>query len=93
MPPRCFRSSAANFWKGRSRCQRNCGNVLIENRDGLVVDTAVVMASGTAERDAAVEMAERIEGEKRVTLGADKGYDTRGFVREMRERNRDAACV
>ena len=64
-----------------------CGNVLIENRNGLVVDTELVMASGTAERDAAVEMAERIEGEKRVTVGADKGYDTRGLVREMRERN------
>ena len=61
--------------------------MLIENRNGLVVDTELVMASGTAERDAAVEMAERIEGEKRVTVGADKGYDTRGFVREMRERN------
>jgi len=64
-----------------------CGNVLIENRNGLVVDTALVMASGTAERDAAVDMAERIESEKQVTVGADKGYDTRGFVREMRERN------
>src|SRR6202046_4115709 len=64
-----------------------CGNVLIENRNGLVVDTELVMASGTAERDAAVEMAERIEGEKRVTVGADQGYDTRGFVLDMRERN------
>jgi transposase len=64
-----------------------CGNVLIENRNGLVVDTALVMACGTAERDAAREMAERIHGEKRVTVGADKGYDTRAFVREMRERN------
>src|SRR6202795_2446237 len=58
-----------------------CGNVLIENRNGLVVDTALVMASGTAERDAAVEMAERIDGDQQVTVGADKGYDTRGFVR------------
>jgi transposase len=64
-----------------------CANVLIENRNGLVVDTELVMASGTAERSAAVQMAERIEGEKHVTVGADKGYDTRGFVREMRERN------
>jgi transposase len=64
-----------------------CGNVLIENRNGLVVDAALVMASGTAERDAAVEMTGRIEGGKRVTVGADKGYDTRGFVRDMRERN------
>ena len=60
--------------------------MLIENRNGLVVDTALVMASGTAERDAAVEMAERIEGEKRVTVGADKGYDTRGFVRDLGDR-------
>ena len=50
-------------------------------------EVAALAASGTAERDAAVEMAERIEGEKRVTVGADKGYDTRGFVRDMRERN------
>src|SRR5580693_4641006 len=64
-----------------------CGNVLIENRNGLVVDTELVLASGTAERDAAVELAERIEGEKRVTVGADKGYDTRGFVRDMGEQN------
>jgi transposase len=64
-----------------------CGNVLIENRNGLVVDTALMIATGTAERDAAIEMADRIEGEKRVTVGADKGYDTHGFVHEMRERN------
>jgi hypothetical protein len=64
-----------------------CGNVLIENRNGLVVDTALVIATGTAERDAAVTMAGRIEEEKRVTVGADKGYDTRGLVRQMRERN------
>jgi hypothetical protein len=71
--------SVSNFWAGRIE--------LIENRNGLVVDTELVMASGTAERAAAVERAERIEGEKRVTVGADKGYDTRGFVREMHERN------
>ena len=64
-----------------------CGNVLIENRNGLVVEAELVMASGTAERDAAIEMAGRIEGEKRVTVGGDKGYDTRGWVREMRARN------
>jgi transposase len=63
-----------------------CGNVLIENRNGLVVDTELVVCSGAAEREAAVRMAERIAGEKRVTVGADKGYDTRGLVRELRER-------
>jgi hypothetical protein len=56
--------------------------VLIENRNGLVVDTELVLCSGTAERDAALEMAGRIAGDQRVTVGADKGYDTRGFVQE-----------
>jgi hypothetical protein len=60
--------------------------VLIEDRNGLVVDTALVMASGTADLDAAVEIAERIEDEKRVTVGADKGCDTRGLVRDVRKR-------
>jgi len=64
-----------------------CGNLLIENRNGLVVDTELVECSGTAEREAAVRMAERIEGDQRVTVGGDKGYDTRGLVGEMRERN------
>jgi hypothetical protein len=39
----------------------------------LVVDTELVESSGTAEREAALRMAERIEGEQRVTVGADKG--------------------
>jgi transposase len=64
-----------------------CGNLLIENRNGLVVDTELVECSGTAEREAAVRMTERIEGDQRVTVGGDKGYDTRGLVGEMRERN------
>jgi hypothetical protein len=44
-----------------------CGNVLIENRNGLVVDTELVRCSGMAERDAALHMAERIAGDQRVT--------------------------
>ena len=64
-----------------------CGNVLIENRNGLVVDTELLQANGTAERDAGLLMAERIEGNKRVTVAADKGYDTQEFVREMRDMN------
>jgi transposase len=64
-----------------------CGNVLIENRSGLVVDTELLQANGTAERDAALLMAERIEGSQRVTVAADKGYDTKEFVREIRGMN------
>jgi hypothetical protein len=64
-----------------------CGSVLIENRNGLVVDAELLQCSGTAERDAAMLMAERIEGADRVTLAADKGYDTKDFVKEMRHMN------
>ena len=64
-----------------------CGNVLIENRNGIVVDTALLQCSGMAERHAAMIMTERVEGMDRITLGADKGYDTREFVKEMRGMN------
>ena len=64
-----------------------CGNVMIENRNGLVVDTELVPPSGTAERDAALRMVERNEGTGRVTIAADKGYDTQGYVAGMRDLN------
>jgi transposase len=64
-----------------------CGNVLIENRNGLVVDTELMQPGGTAERDAAMLMAARIEGTEQVTVAADKGYDTRDFVAVMRDLN------
>ncbi len=54
------------------------------------VDTELLEANGTAERDAGLLMAERIEGAKRVTVAADKGY-TKEFVREMRDNERHAA--
>src|SRR6202795_1222285 len=57
------------------------GHVLMENRNGLVVDTRLTRATGTAERDAGLDMAARIPGGTRqVTLGGDKNYDTRDFV-------------
>jgi len=49
----------------------------MENRNGLVADVEVLQANGTAERDAALEMIEKIPGDQPVTIGADKGYDTR----------------
>jgi transposase len=64
-----------------------CGNVLIENRNGLVVDTELLQCNGTAERDAALLMAERVEGTERITVGADKAYDTKDFVSETRGMN------
>lgn len=64
-----------------------CGNAMIENRNGLVVDAELFQCNGTAERDAALVMAERIEGCGRVTVAGDKGYDTKDFVAEMRNLN------
>jgi transposase len=65
------------------------GHVLMENRNGLVVDAETTRVSGYAERLAALEMIDSMvdaNGAKRITLGADKGYDTRDFVDELRDR-------
>jgi hypothetical protein len=59
----------------------------MENRNELVTQVAVQPASGTAEREAAIEMLATIPGEQRVTVGADKAYDTKGFVEQARELN------
>ena len=64
-----------------------CGNVMTENRNGLVVDTELLQCHGRAERDAALLMAERIAGNRRVTIGVDKGYDTQDCVEQMRAMN------
>jgi transposase len=60
------------------------GNLLVENRNGLIVLSEVFEANGTAERDAALVMLEQIPGTKSITAGGDKGYDTRDFVAECR---------
>ena len=60
------------------------GHVITENRNGLIVDTRLTLATGTAERSAALEMAANKPEWKRITLGADRGYDTRSFVEQTR---------
>jgi transposase len=60
------------------------GNLLVENRNGLIVNAELLEANGRAERDAALLMLEQVRGTKRVTAGADKGYDTAEFVAECR---------
>jgi transposase len=75
--------------EGRGKEARLClaGHVLMENRHGLAVDVLITHATGTAEREAALLMLDRRPGSRhRVTLGADKNYDTRDFVRQCRER-------
>jgi transposase len=59
------------------------GHVLMENRNGLVVNTRVTHATGTAEREAALEMLSE-QRRSKVTLGADKGYDAAQFVEALR---------
>jgi hypothetical protein len=60
------------------------GNLLVENRNGLIVSSTVWEATGTAERCSALAMLEQIPGTGRVTVGGDKGFDTAEFVRECR---------
>ncbi len=63
------------------------GQVLMENRNGLVTQARLTQATGTAEREAALEMVEQIPNRDRgrVTVGADKAYDTQDFVSQLRE--------
>jgi transposase len=61
------------------------GHVLMENRQGLAVDGCVTQATGRAEPEAALTMVEELPGWGRVTLGADKGYDRKEFIQELRE--------
>jgi len=72
--------------KGKGKEARLCfmGHILMENRNGLVVDVAMTQATGTAEREAALEMLGKIPGKRRITVGGDKNYDTKDFVSECR---------
>ena len=63
------------------------GHVMTENRNGLVVDSELTLATGTAEREAALAMVGRGPAGSRITVGGDKGYDAAEFVAEMRSMN------
>jgi transposase len=75
------------YKKGKGQEATLCylGHVLRENRNGLIVNTRLTQATGTAEREAAGEMAAEIPGTHRVTLGGDKAYDTHDFVAAVRD--------
>jgi len=70
--------------KGKEGKLSYSGNLLVENRNGLIVNAMVWEANGTAERDTALAMLEQIPGTRRVTVGGDKGFDTADFVAECR---------
>ena len=63
------------------------GNLLIENRNGLIVNAELLEANGRAERDGALLMLEQLPGDQRLTVGGDKGFDTAEFVAECRHMN------
>jgi transposase len=77
------------YKKAEGQASRLChmAHVLIENRHCLVVDTRTTPATGTAEREAALEMIAAIPGRHRITVGTDKAYDTADFVADARGLN------
>jgi transposase len=70
--------------KGKESRMSYLGHALMENRNGLIVDGVATQATGTAEREAAVEMVTDIPGNHRITVGGDKGFDTHDFVEDLR---------
>lgn len=77
----------ARLTKRKGTAARLCyaGHLLTENRNGLIVDVELTHAMGSAsEREAACTMVSRIAGNHRITVGADKGYDTPAFLEAMR---------
>jgi transposase len=76
--------------KGKGKEAKLCfsAHSLMENRNGMLVGFSVDEATGTAERRNALQLLDDTRiSEQRITLGADKGYDTRDFVEACRERN------
>ena len=73
--------------KGPGKEAKLCyaGHILVENRYGLIVDTEVAIVTGDGETVAGLAMLERLPGNHRVTVGADKGYDNRTFVEGARD--------
>jgi Transposase DDE domain len=73
--------------KGKEAKLNYAGHLLMENRNGLAIDATVTQATGTAERDTGAVFARKVSGGRRVTIGADKAYDTREFVEQVRQAN------
>ena len=74
------------FKKGKGKEAKLCfmGHVLMENRHGLIVSPRLTAATGTAEREAAKDLVGNLRGRHRITVGADKAYDTQDFVQSLR---------
>ena len=72
---------------GRPSILAYAGHVLMENRNGLVAQVCLTQASGTAEREAALTLLGRLNAKRRITLGADKGYDAAEFIAALRSQD------
>ena len=75
------------YKKGKGKEAKLCfmGHGLMENRHGLLINACLTLANGHAERVAALHMIEPLaDRPRRITLGADKAYDTEDFVNELR---------
>jgi len=77
------------YKKAKGQQSKLCylGHVTMENRNGLAVNGCVTQATGKAEREAALAMIEELPGKRRMTIGGDKAYDTKEFVKESRARH------
>jgi len=73
--------------KGREAKLSFMAHLVIENRNGLIVNACATPATGTAEREAALAMLDEMGGRRRITIAADRGYDTQGFVADCRDRD------
>lgn len=80
-------AEAKLYRKSPGTAARLCfmGHLLMENRHGLILDARLGEANGTAERDTAMAMVGDLSGRHPITLGADKAYDTAGFVASLRD--------
>ena len=76
-------AEARLFRKGAGKEAKLCfmGHLLMENRSGLVVAARLTQATGLAEREAASRLIEDVPGRHRITVGADRAYDTAGLRR------------
>src|ERR1700735_296185 len=76
-------------WQGSPAAKESklgfTGHLLMENKNGLVVDARLTLATGTAEPEAALEMLGELPPTGNKTVGADKNYDTAAFVAAARE--------
>ena len=75
--------------KGNSQAAKLCyaGHSLTENRNGLIVDCELTEANGSCEREAGLRLLarqRRRSGRRRMSVGADRGYDVKGFVADVR---------